>query len=106
MIIIVEPNKNGKIELTKEQLQEYLEQAKAEGVKEERERNINRIMVNPCVPLSTPNGTGNPPTNWDKYVFTCTPEQNAILAKAQGFLGGESEIMATSQTQGVPTINK
>ena len=106
MIIIVEPNKNGKIELTKEQLQEYLEQAKAEGVKEERERNINRITVNPCVPLSTPNGTGNPPINWNKYAFTCTPEQNAILTKAQEFSSGESEIMETSQTQGVQPIKK
>ena len=106
MIVIVEPNKNGKIELTKEELQEYLEKAKAEGVKEERGRNINRITVNPCVPVSTPNSTGNPSINWDKYVFTCTPEQNAILTKAREFSNRENEIMATSQTQGVPTIKK
>ena len=102
MIVIVEPNKNGKIELTKEELQEYLEKAKAEGVKEERGRNINRITVNPCVP----NSTGNPSINWDKYVFTCTPEQNAILTKAREFSNRENEIMATLQTQGVPTIKK
>lgn len=106
MIILIEPNKNGKIELTKEQLQEYFEQAKEEGTKEERNRQINRITVNPCVPLSNPNNTGNPPINWGKYNFTCTPEQNAVLAKAQEFIGGESEIMATSQTQCVPTIRK
>ncbi len=106
MIVVLTPNKNGKIELTKEQLQEYLEQAKEEGAQEERNRQINRITLNPCVPLSNPNNTGNPPINWDKYVFTCTPEQNAILTKARKFSSRENEIMATSQTQGVPTIKK
>lgn len=86
MIVVVTPNKNGKIELTKEQLQEYLEQAKAEGAKEERERNSNRLIVNPCGPLTYPNNTGNPPINWDK--FTC------------GTVNPEQEIIATSQQFG------
>lgn len=101
MIVIVSPNKNGKIELTKEQLQEYLEQAKEEGAKEEHNRQINRITVNPCVPLSNPNGTGNPPINWDKVICTSYNPENEIIATAQqGVNSHNDEISKLANTHG------
>lgn len=100
MIVIVSPNKNGKIELTKEQLQEYLEQAKEEGANEERNRQINRITVNPCVPLSNPNNTGNPPINWDKFVCTSNAEDEIIATSETFGSASNAEIYKLAHTQG------
>lgn len=102
MIVIVSPNKNGKIELTKQQLQEYLEQAKEEGAKEERNRQINRISEISSIPFSNPIGTtGNPPINWDK--FTCTsynPENEIIATAQQGVNSHNDEISKLANTNG------
>lgn len=77
MIVIVSPNKNGKIELTKEQLQEYLEQAKAEGAKEAQKNNF--IYTQPTV---TPSLQPDPLLG---YRFTCTSNnpENEIIAISQ-----------------------
>lgn len=82
MIVIVEPNKNGKIELTKEQLQEYLEQAKAEGAKEASEKNI---IINTPAPYTTPQ-----PTKFWWTEVTCMSEaEQDILATARRYGSGD-----------------
>lgn len=79
MIILIEPNKNGKIELTKQQLQEYLEQAKEEGAKEAQK---TIVYTQPTVTPSL-----QPDPIWG-YRFTCTSDNP------------ENEIIATSQKRG------
>lgn len=48
MIVVIEKNANGKIEFTKEELEELLEKARAEGAKEAQKNNY--IYTQPSAP--------------------------------------------------------
>lgn len=67
MIVVIEKNANGKIEFTKEELEELLEKARAEGAKEAQKNNY--IYTQPSNP--SPLLPNNP------YVspFTCQTPQ-------------------------------
>lgn len=58
MVVVIEKNANGKIELTKEELQELLEQAKQEGINEYIKRNY--YVVNTPIVWGTKTGTPIP----------------------------------------------
>ena len=67
MVVVIEKNANGKIEFTKEELEELLEKARQEG-RAEAQRN-NYIYTNPSNPA--------PSTPLNPYVspFTCQTPQ-------------------------------
>lgn len=52
MIVVIEKNENGKIEFTKEELEQLLEKARAEGAKEAQKNNY--IYTTPSAPSITP----------------------------------------------------
>ena len=52
MVVVIEKNANGKIELTKEELEALLEQAKQEGIKEGQK--YSYIYTTPSSPSITP----------------------------------------------------
>lgn len=52
MIVVIEKNANGKIEFTKEELEELLEKARAEGAKEAQKNNY--IYTTPSAPSTIP----------------------------------------------------
>lgn len=64
MVVVIEKNANGKIELTKDELQELLEQARQEGINDYLKRNW--YVVNTPIAWSDYNKTTIP------YTFTCT----------------------------------
>lgn len=80
MIVVIEKNANGKIEFTKEELEELLEKARTEGAKEAQKNNY--IYTQPTV---TPSLQPDPLLG---YRFTCTSNNP------------ENEIIATSQKRG------
>lgn len=51
MIVVIEKNANGKIEFTKEELEELLEKAREKGVKEAQKTNY--IYTQPSNPYQT-----------------------------------------------------
>lgn len=65
MVVAIDKNANGKIELTKDELQELLEQARQEGVNDYIKRNW--CIVNNPIVWSDYDKTNHPP-----YTFTCT----------------------------------
>ncbi len=52
MVVVIEKNANGKIEFTKEELEELLEKAKQEGIKEGQK--YSYIYTTPSSPSITP----------------------------------------------------
>lgn len=69
-VVVVSPNKDGKIELTKEELQKMLDDAYDKGYTEGEQKSFNTITV-PSYPVHYDNG-GN---IHEKHIeFTCNSE--------------------------------
>lgn len=64
MIVVIEKNANGKIEFTKEELEELLEKARAEGAKEAQKNNYIYTQPSklPNSPYISPFTCGTPQT--------------------------------------------
>lgn len=68
MIVVIEKNANGKIEFTKEELEELLEKARAEGAREAQKNNniytkpSNPSPLLPTSPYISPFTCGTPQT--------------------------------------------
>lgn len=82
MVVVVKENKDGKIELTKKELEAMLEQARLDGVKEASEKNI---IINTPAPYTTPQ-----PTKFWWTEVTCMSEaEQDILATASRYGSGD-----------------
>lgn len=75
MIVVIEKNANGKIEFTKEELEELLEKAKQEGVKEGSKQNY--IYTTPATPSPLQ------PNNPFQSPFTCGTPQTIATSNAE-----------------------
>ena len=71
MVVVIEKNANGKIEFTKEELEELLEKARQEGIKEGQK--YSYIYTTPSNPL--PN---NPMPTWQPTI-TCEAPKSVPL---------------------------
>lgn len=75
MIVLIEKNERGKIEFTKEELEDILEKARAEGVKEGQK--YSYIYTTP------PNSSPLQPNTTYISPFTCQTQQTIATSKAK-----------------------
>lgn len=76
MIVLIEKNANGKIEFTKEELEELLEKARAEGVRESQKNNY--IYTQPSSPLLPNNPYVSPFTCGTPQTISCGTSKSEI----------------------------
>ena len=73
MITIIEANKDGQIELTKQRLEELLKEAYDEGYKDGSQ--TNPPFIYPYNPIT------NPSVTWDWTKVTCNNEESSRCTK-------------------------
>lgn len=78
MIVIIEKNANGKIEFTKEELEELLEKARAEGVRECQKNNYIYTQPSTTSPLLPNNPYVSPVTCETPQSISCGKSTSGI----------------------------